>query len=245
MKRRDFIRQATAALAAAGAGGCRMFGRRKNDQARDTRGVVVSARDLSGAFDWPRLAREAGLNTVATHIGPRDVMPFMQSGRGARFVDACARNGLQVEHELHALDWLLPRAMFATVLHRAAGAPEAEGAPGFTDVRPGAWYAAAVAWAAETGVVTGRSAERFDPDAALTREQAITLLWRRAGCPEGEAAALEGFSDAEAVSAWAREAFAWAVGAGIVSGRGDGSLDPRAGTNRAEAAQMLMRFAEM
>ena len=114
MKRRDFIRQATAALAAAGAGGCRMFGRRKNDQARETRGVVVSARDLSGAFDWPRLAREAGLNTVATHIGPRDVMPFMQSGRGARFVDACARNGLQIEHELHAIDWLLPRTMFAS-----------------------------------------------------------------------------------------------------------------------------------
>ena len=139
----------------------------------------------------------------------------------------------------------MTRAMFATVLHRAAGAPEAEGAPGFTDVRPGAWYAAAVAWAAETGVVTGRSAERFDPDAALTREQAVTLLWRLAGCPEGEAAALEGFSDAEAVSAWAREAFAWAVGAGIVSGRGNGTLDPRAGTNRAEAAQLLMRFAEM
>ena len=114
MNRRDFIWQSAAALAAAGVGGCRMFGGRKNVPPRATRGVVVSARDLSGAFDWPRLAREAGLTTIATHIGPRDVMPFLKSGRGARFLDACARNGLHVEHELHALDWLLPRSMFAT-----------------------------------------------------------------------------------------------------------------------------------
>ena len=113
MKRRDFIRHAASALAV-GCAGCRMFGRRKNKTPEPTRGVVVSARDLSGAFDWPRLAREAGLNTIATHIGPQDVMPFMRSGRGARFVDACAKNDLQVEHELHAIDWLLPRSMFAT-----------------------------------------------------------------------------------------------------------------------------------
>ena len=113
MKRRDFLKQTAAAMAAAGAGGC-LFGRRNGRMPQATRGVVVSARDLSGAFDWPRLAREAGLTTIATHIGPRDVMPFMRSGRGARFVDACASNGLQVEHELHAIDWLLPRTMFAS-----------------------------------------------------------------------------------------------------------------------------------
>lgn len=114
MKRRDFIMRSAAALAAAGAGGCRMFGGRRSAPPQATRGVVVSARDLSGAFDWPRLAREAGLTTIATHIGPRDVLPFMKSGRGARFLDACAGNGIHVEHELHALDWLLPRSMFAT-----------------------------------------------------------------------------------------------------------------------------------
>ena len=112
MNRRDFLRHAAAAMAAA-AGGCiTAEGTRK--EAETTRGVVVSARDLSGAFDWPRLAHEAGLTTVATHIGPRDVMPFMMSGRGARFLDACAHYGIQVEHELHAIDWLLPRTMFAT-----------------------------------------------------------------------------------------------------------------------------------
>ena len=112
MKRRDFLRQTAAAIAAA-AGGC-ITSKGTSKDAGTTRGVVVSARDLSGAFDWPRLAHEAGLTTVATHIGPRDVMPFMLSGRGARFLDACAHYGIEVEHELHAIDWLLPRTMFAT-----------------------------------------------------------------------------------------------------------------------------------
>ena len=112
MKRRDFLKQA-AAMAAIGVGGC-MAGGRGSRNAAATRGVVVSARDLSGAFDWPRLAHDAGLTTIATHIGPRDVMPFIMSGRGERFLDACARYGLQVEHELHAIDWLLPRDMFAS-----------------------------------------------------------------------------------------------------------------------------------
>ena len=112
MKRRDFLKQA-AAMAAIGVGGCMAGGRGSRNTAA-TRGVVVSARDLSGAFDWPRLAHEAGLTTIATHIGPRDVIPFIMSGRGERFLDACARYGLQVEHELHAIDWLLPRDMFAS-----------------------------------------------------------------------------------------------------------------------------------
>jgi len=112
MKRRDFMKQA-AAMSAIGVGGC-MAGGRGSRNAAATRGVVVSARDLSGAFDWPRLAHEAGLTTIATHIGPRDVMPFIMSGRGERFLDACARYGLQVEHELHAIDWLLPRDMFSS-----------------------------------------------------------------------------------------------------------------------------------
>ena len=60
MKRRDFIGRAAATLAAIGAEGC-IFGRRNVRPPDATRGVVVSARDLSGAFDWPRLAREAGL----------------------------------------------------------------------------------------------------------------------------------------------------------------------------------------
>ena len=112
MKRRSFLKQAVATVAI-GAGGC-ISDRRTSGSIGATRGIIVSVRDLSGMLDWPSLAREAGLTTIATHIGPHDVMLFMRSGRGTRFADACACNGIRMEHELHALDWLLPRMMFAS-----------------------------------------------------------------------------------------------------------------------------------
>lgn len=77
------------------------------------RGVVLSPADLSGELDWPGLAHDAGLTTIATHSGPEDVIPFLQSGKGRRFLDSCKRYGLEVEHELHAMHYLLPRNLFA------------------------------------------------------------------------------------------------------------------------------------
>ncbi len=109
--RRDFIHGVAAALSYACLGGCVVrHGTVRTPFA--TRGVVVSARNLSGAFDWPRLAREAGLTTIATHIGPEDVLPFMKGDFGRRFTESCAANGIAVEHELHAMDYLLPRDRF-------------------------------------------------------------------------------------------------------------------------------------
>lgn len=77
-----------------------------------TRGVVLTPKDLSGELDWPKLAHEAGLTTIATHIGPADVMPFLRSGKGEKFLADCRKYGLQVEHELHAMGYLLPRRLF-------------------------------------------------------------------------------------------------------------------------------------
>ena len=76
------------------------------------RGLVLNVRDLRGNLDWPRLAHESHVNTLATHFAPADVMPFIQSDFGRRFLDGCAKYGIQVEHELHALDYLLPRELF-------------------------------------------------------------------------------------------------------------------------------------
>jgi hypothetical protein len=53
----------------------------------------------------------------------------------------------------------------------------------FTDVDPNAYYAQAVAWAEEVGVTTGTSGTTFSPDATMTRDQAVTMMWRAAGSP--------------------------------------------------------------
>ena len=109
--RRNFIWN-TGALCIAGATtGCATEPSRA--AARPTHGAVVRARDLEGSFDWPKLAHESGLTTLATHIGPEDVMPFLRSERGKKFLDECLRHGLEVEHELHAMDYLLPRELFS------------------------------------------------------------------------------------------------------------------------------------
>ena len=70
------------------------------------------------------------------------------------------------------------------------------------------------------------------------------MLWRALGQPAGDAD-LSGFSDAGAVSGWAAEAMRWAVGVGLIRGRGDGVLAPGGAATRAEAAQLLMNHAAM
>lgn len=76
-----------------------------------TRGAVLVVRDMT-TYDWPALAKRAGLTTLATHIRPAEIAAFVQTEAGQRFLDGCRRHGIAVEHELHAMGDLLPRALF-------------------------------------------------------------------------------------------------------------------------------------
>ena len=69
------------------------------------------------------------------------------------------------------------RGQTVTFLHRAAGSPLA-GSTGFNDVSDGAYYAKAVAWAAENGITGGTGSNKFSPGADCTRGQIVTLLYR-------------------------------------------------------------------
>jgi hypothetical protein len=63
-------------------------------------------------YDWPALAKAAGLTTLATHIRPSEIAAFVKTDPGQKFLDQCRQHGLEVEHELHALGDLLPRELF-------------------------------------------------------------------------------------------------------------------------------------
>lgn len=76
-----------------------------------TRGVILDVNDLS-TVEWPRMAKEAGITTVSTHITPKQVAEFVESARGKQFLDECKHYGIEVEHELHAMGDLLPRELF-------------------------------------------------------------------------------------------------------------------------------------
>ena len=136
------------------------------------------------------------------------------------------------------------RAMVVTVLYRAAGSPESPENSPFTDVAPNRWYSKAIAWAAHEGIVNGMTPDRFAPDAPVTREQLVTILFRYAG-DDGVRADLVTFPDAGTVSNYAKQAMSWAVGHGIVNGVGNGEtaiLSPRTGASRAQVAAIMMRY---
>ncbi|MCL5098941.1 MAG: DUF4838 domain-containing protein [Candidatus Omnitrophica bacterium] len=78
----------------------------------ETRGVVLTPADLT-LKDWPERAARAGLTTIALHLRPSVVEKFVDSPEGKEFLAKCARLGLNVEYELHALGELLPRNLFA------------------------------------------------------------------------------------------------------------------------------------
>ena len=137
----------------------------------------------------------------------------------------------------------MTRAMFVTVLYRLAGSPEVIGAGPFTDVRPATWYTDAVTWAAEMGIVKGRSDAIFDPDSNVTREQMcafVARFLRTLGYTPTLGDKVE-FTDAAAISGWAAEDVEFCQRIGIINGRPDGSFDPRASATRAENAAVLKR----
>ena len=84
------------------------------------------------------------------------------------------------------------------------------GGTGFRDVQADAYYADAVSWATEQGIVTGTSQTAFSPDESVTREQMAALLYRYAGEPSA-AGDLSAYADADSVSAYASDAMAWCV----------------------------------
>lgn len=129
------------------------------------------------------------------------------------------------------------RAQIVTFLWRAAGSPEPKGMSGFVDVSADAYYAKAVAWAVEEGIVSGTSATTFNPDAVCTRAQSVAFLYRAFGEKVNKAA---GFSDVSA-DAYYEDAVAWAVENGVASGIGGGLFAPDQDCARGQIVAFLYR----
>ena len=167
------------------------------------------------------------------------------------YVDWALKNGMMngVGGGLFEPNGETTRAMLVMVLYRMAGAPDMAGRESsFTDVSADSWYGAAVIWASENGIVNGVGGGLFDPDASLTREQMAMMLYRFAGYLGSDTekrADLSAYGDADAVSAFAQDAMAWAVAEGLVNGRSAAELAPKAGATRAELATILFRFAAL
>lgn len=119
------------------------------------------------------------------------------------------------------------RGMLVTTLARMAGVDTEGGAT---------WYEKGMAWAVEQGISDGTA-----PTADITREQAVTMLWRYLGSPEEADDQISGFADGSSVSSWAEDAMNWAVANDVIKGNGTG-LNPRGTASRAEIAQIFKNY---
>lgn len=187
--------------------------------------------------------------------GSCPIAPYTDAAPTAWYHDGvhyCIDNGLMqgVSSTQFLPDGSTTRAQLVTILWRLEGAPAARGDETFLDAADGAWYTAAVRWAAGEGIVRGYGDGRFGPDDAVTREQMVAILWRFAQYKGADVSVggdtnILSFADAAAVSEYAVPAMQWACGSGLVAGvaREDGlALIPGGTTTRAQAATLMMRF---
>lgn len=137
----------------------------------------------------------------------------------------------------------LTRGMLVTVLYRMDGSDAVNSPSGFPDVASDAYYADAVAWAAQKGIVLGMEDGAFRPNNPITRQQLAAVLYRYAGSPAGTGD-LTSFPDGGSVAGYAADAVRWAVGSGIIQGSDTGLLNPSGSATRAQSAVMLLRFMD-
>ena len=122
----------------------------------------------------------------------------------------------------------LTRAMVWTIIARAEGVDTTGGAT---------WYAKAQEWVTAKGISDGEN-----PNAAITRQELVTMLYRLAGEPAVSGTITA--PDAASVSTWATDAMTWAMNIGLVEGDENGAVTPTATATRAQAAALIMRYLE-
>ena len=189
--------------------------------------ITVDGERIPGtSFTMP--AHDVTVSAVFTRgEGFADVAPGSWYYDAVEFVRA---RGLMdgVSETEFAPDATMTRAMVWAILGRLDG----------EEISGSGWLEAARAWALESGVSDGT-----EPNAAVTREQLVTMLYRFAG-ESATAADLNGYADGGEVSDWARDAFAWAIEHIIITGVDDDTLAPQSTATRAQCAAILMRFTQ-
>ncbi|HIY21999.1 MAG TPA: S-layer homology domain-containing protein [Candidatus Flavonifractor merdigallinarum] len=124
--------------------------------------------------------------------------------------------------------------------HETPDTPEQQSGS-FTDVAPDSWYAEAVSYLTEQGLMSGTTQSTFSPDTATSRGMIATILYRIAGSPAGAEAS---FSDV-AEGQWYTDGVCWAAQSGVTAGYGDGSFGPNDSITREQLAVFLYRFAQV
>lgn len=133
------------------------------------------------------------------------------------------------------------RAQAATFVWRACGKPNpSSGQIPFKDVKAGSYYCQSVLWAYYKGIVDGTSKNTYSPNADVTRQQVITMIWRAKGCPEPKRTSSP-FQDVKDRHSYSYKAILWGYENGIVDGTSQNLFSPTAPCTRAQIVTLLYR----
>ena len=222
---------------------------------KDSKGAIEAARSAYNALtaDQKSLVAKAD-DLVAAEEAYAYItakLPFTDLKDGAWYMENVRYaylNGIIVgmTDTTFAPDSELTRAMYITMLYRMSGEPEVKAGSAYDDVKGSEWYAKAVAWGTEKGIVVGY-AGKFAPQDNITREQMAAMMYRYAklnGCDVSNTASFDAFKDGNTVSDWAKKEMGWAVASKLIQGHDNGTLEPKGNATRAQAAAVLQRFDE-
>lgn len=180
---------------------------------------------------------EAPIQPATPAISFTDVDP------GAYYYDAIAwavEEGITVGTSATTFSPDVPctRAQIVTFLWRTAGSPVMGGNNPFTDVASGSYYYDAVQWAVAQGITAGTGATTFSPDAACTRGQTVTFLYRYEKSPAVSGG--NAFTDID-TDAYYANAVQWAVNKGVTAGTSATTFNPNGDCTRAQIVTFLYR----
>ena len=211
----------------------------------DGSGKKVSVTEKSGKYTFTMPASKVTVKATFAEIVAEPENPFVDVADDAYYFDAvlwAAENGITggVDDTHFAPNVTCTRAQAVTFLWRAAGspAPKSSEMP-FEDVAAGSYYYDAVLWAVNEEITNGMTDTTFEPTGKCTRGQAVTFLWRAAGCPE-PTSTVNPFEDV-VEGKFYYKAVLWAVENGITKGTSETTFDPNGTCTRAQIVTFLFR----
>lgn len=215
---------------------------------KDSKGTEVKLTRVSETaytFEMP-----AGDVTVSALFKETNPLPFMDVEKDDWFYDFVKfayDEGIMAgtSSETFSPRDGLNRGMVVQMLYNMEDQPAVTIKGEFEDVIELDWYAKPVYWAFYNGIVAGYSSTEFGPRDNITREQMAMMLYNYAkheGYVTTATGSLKDFTDGDKVSSWASNAMKWAIGHGIMSGRGNKIMDPKGTATRAEAATIMSNF---
>lgn len=201
--------------------------------------ITVTAQDGTGV--------KGVYNVQTTDLSFTDVAPDSWYYNAAKY---CSQNNIitGTSKTTFAPETKLTRGMVVTILYRMEGEQAVSGAPKFPDVKDSnQYYYKAVKWATDNKLVNGYNNGNFGPEDSVLRQDLAIILYNYAKYKEKNitlSKELSEFKDKDSVSDYALNQMKWTVGAGVITGNEDKTLNPKGTATRAEAAAMFEKYCK-